>query len=441
MGKISRAVVVTSRLCMLLPIAVAGCAQVLGIDDWSEQGGTGGTVSSSSSSGGPGGQGATASSSAGTGGQGGQGPVSSSSAGTGGQGGQGPVSSSSAGTGGQGGQGPVSSSSAGTGGQGGSGGAVGVDEVCDNGVDDDLDGHTDCADTECTMVGYRCAKVFPSPWKGPAILHVSDPSTPLPSCGEGWTNPTDHLAGTLITDPVQCGGCSCGQPTGTACALGVGVGANVYNNTGCTLPALAFSPVSQPNTCTLVNNPTMLGSFYSAGLAGQATLPAGSCQVISGIPTIPPAYFTKHARMCDRATMATGCATNYTCAAPVPPEFNDRVCIYQTLDDNTPPPFCPMPYGQETMLSKSILDQRSCTPCQCTGLCDTSISFFSDPTCDSAGLLLSDLTPGQCGLLQNDSKPLAASIEVGGATSCMPSGAVPQGTVKGVGRTQVCCTL
>jgi hypothetical protein len=231
------------------------------------------------------------------------------------------------------------------------------------------------------------------------------------------------------------------MPTGGQCVLPAGVGVNVYADTNCGPPPEAFTGVSQPNVCTFVNNPTPTGADYSVGLAGQAIVYGGSCAPSAGVPVIPPASFSERARICERATMASGCATNYACASPPPAQFKNAVCIYQQLDDNTPPSFCPMPYGLETMLYTAIKDERSCTACQCapaSGTCATKLSLFFDQACSSAPF---DLMPGNCGLLINDGAGLTAKITVGTSNGavCPPIPPVPQGTVKGTGRTQVCC--
>src|SRR5688572_7668808 len=47
------------------------------------------------------------------------------------------------------------------------GGEAADGEACDNGVDDDLDGAIDCADTECSVAGFACVPAAPAGYQGP----------------------------------------------------------------------------------------------------------------------------------------------------------------------------------------------------------------------------------------------------------------------------------
>jgi hypothetical protein len=128
----------------------------------------------SGSSNGSGGEGASSSTTTGTGGQGtggmGTGGMNTGGSGTGGMGtggmgtgGQGTggmgTGGGGAGTGGMGtGGGGAGTGGAGTGGGGTGGGMVAV-EICGNGIDDDMDGALDCADTDCAMAA-SCGKLL-----------------------------------------------------------------------------------------------------------------------------------------------------------------------------------------------------------------------------------------------------------------------------------------
>jgi hypothetical protein len=111
------------------------------------------------------------------------------SSGTGGSSGMG----GSSGTGGSGGTG----GSSGTGGSGGTGG-TGAFEICDDGLDNDLDGLMDCGDPDCAgMPPCPCAS----------------------GCQQGFVCCAGKCAD-ILTDPKNCGGCGISCAPGEKCSAG-----------------------------------------------------------------------------------------------------------------------------------------------------------------------------------------------------------------------------
>src|SRR5262249_33512993 len=89
----------------------------------------------------------------------------------------------------------------------------GMTEDCLNGVDDDGNGLTDCADPACAA-GYTCTPNPPQGWLGPVALYNGPPAN-KPKGPPGHPD-TAHQGNTgIINDPAMCSACTCGNPTVT----------------------------------------------------------------------------------------------------------------------------------------------------------------------------------------------------------------------------------
>jgi hypothetical protein len=196
----------TTRLGLVCLAAATGCAQVAGIDDWSE----------TSSSGGSGGD---------------------------------------------------STSSTGQAGNG-TGGSMGGVEICDNGGDEDADGQVDCADSDCG--GYACVPLPPTGWQGPVEVLEGDMLPPCPDgwaassdMGTGQLTAPDP-----VCSPCSCGlpgggGCELDQDayfytfdgSCTNVATGYPVGGpdlchQLINTTGVTQVKLHAGVILMNGSCT-----------------------------------------------------------------------------------------------------------------------------------------------------------------------------------------------
>lgn len=357
---------------------------------------TGGATNSSSSGDGGNGQGGTQATSTSSSGQGGTQTTSSSSSGQGGAGGQTTTSSSSS-------NGSTSSTSS------SSSSGSGTTEDCQDGLDNDLDGAVDCADSDCT-VGFTCTDSAPTGWTNVALDQgLGAPPVAMP-CDNG------SMPESLFTGPAgppECSACTCGALTGTtckapglACFLGSG-GCNFgqqdwtnnFANGNCAKPDIGFNiqlscrltsttSVDQPGSCMpstsdFANKDTWAGWVQACAITtspgGCATgsvctpKPTGTqslCIRQDGQQMCPTGWNAVEAYVDgtdDRTCATCSCAANPTCTGGTYQVFDFDACMAGgsnpiTVDNNT----CRNVSGQLDSNSWSVQKNAPATGGSCT---------------------------------------------------------------------------
>jgi hypothetical protein len=254
-------------------------------------------------------------------------------------------------------------------------------EICDDGLDNDCNGNTDCADTACTAL-YQC---IPTPPVGWTLTAQSDNTRP--SC------PTDYATARdiQVVTGQGSGTCSCTcalNNTSEACNLqqtGVVISATSAcgpldggapeivsaNATNCTaLPTNIDLP--NPNSFGQISAPANPLSGCSAAVTGQSTFPT----ITSGRTCTPP----------TPAPGGGGCGIGQVCARRTG-VTGLSLCV-QKAGLNV----CPSTgyatrktAGGETFADGGVVDggatqdHRDCSTCTC-----------SSPTCTNASVTLSD---------------------------------------------------
>ncbi|MBI5533143.1 MAG: hypothetical protein HY898_10530 [Deltaproteobacteria bacterium] len=341
---------------------------------------------------------------AGTGGASGQG-------GTAGQGG-------AAAQGGSAGQGGAS----GTGGIAGGGAGGGGLEDCTNGVDDNGDGHIDCADSACTA-GYTCVPAAPAGLWSQTGFHRShaggDPSI---DCGPGFTTTTFH-AGIQPTVGDSCA-CTCEPPTGGSCGDSV----RHYSVKDC---AGASKPVSQ-GICEPAENSA--AESYDGNLQLVST---GNCASTAVASFAQPTWMIAH-EFCRPALQGGGCPDGNECVPKPDASYSWNACVEQSGDAA-----CPTAFGSKFTVHAAYADTRACNPAGCgcgtpSGVsCIGTLGQYADGAC-SVATGPAQPVDGQCHAL-NAAAFLSLSASTQGGACSSDGSATKMGSVVASEPHTLCC--
>lgn len=386
---------------------------------------------------------------AGSGGDGGTGPADASADSTtgGAAGASTGGTSGSAGDGGSGGtvvdggaasggaSGAAGSDGGGNAGIGGSAGAAGVGgspvEDCLNGIDDDANGETDCADSAC-QAGYACVPSPPQGWFGVGWIRPQ-----MDPCPAELPNPVDLFdAAGLSVPPLTCE-CRCEAPGGVQCSTHAGCwpSANECNNN---------DPDKGTGTQCATNVPTInAGTAWCK--AAQPGAWGGSC-ARNALATTSPWTWNPAARACLRPAGGACPGAGEVCV-PRLPASTGRACVVKSGDVGCPPS---LP-AKAVYYDGTATDNRSCNAAGCTcgapigSTCDCTgagcrVELYGNATCGGAPSVFP--ADGSCTQVQSPvalSSKLANAV-VGAPGSCAPSGAATQvDSVEPSSPITVCC--
>jgi hypothetical protein len=266
-------------------------------------------------------------------------------------------------------------------------------ENCQNGIDDNGDGLTDCDDPQCQQAGFTCVEPPPTGWTDVGWLDDDDPYTLL-TCPSILASKDLYLTSALSAPSLGCT-CECGTAS-AACAL--------------TLSCWSNDPTVQcANTATFTVNEYAGGCHSVALTAGNWGCKAGEPHILGACPATtktnrPAVTWNPSARAC-LAGSAGVCPADGTACVPPQPAGTIGPCIVHAGDVQCPTtgsyterhPY----YTGQPVDGRSCSTCASCTP---TGAC----------TCDSSG--------GACGVqLHTDNACTSASPQEVAATSqCLP---------------------
>lgn len=309
-----------------------------------------------------------------------------------------------------------------SGGAGGTGSAGG--ESCLDGLDNDMDGAIDCADTaDCG--GFVCVTAPPGGWQGPGILYAGDPAS-VPDCPADF--PTVIYEG--VADPVQedatCTACACSTATVT-CTLQP---LRAYGNATCSGGSTAF--VQPPmNTCAQINPSAGTGAYRAFAPSASAS----PCTASGGTANVPPPAANVAARICAADLSAAGCeAQEQRCVlSTVGAPFESTVCVWSDGDQA-----CPAGFGVKHLFGASLDDTRGCTPCTCgsaQATCSATTHLYEDNNCGNGFTFV----PNDDTCVNAPSLPSIMTM-VDAMGTCPPDGGQPTGNVAlGGALTTVCC--
>ncbi len=196
-------------------------------------------------------------------------------------------------------------------------------ERCDNGIDDDGNGLTDCADPACTE-GYRCLPAAPKGWDGPKVMHLDDDLSV--ACPSTWPDLALRAgAGELDAPPAECAACDCDEPADAYCSEFT---YETYQGPSCDGPWGLKTKVNGIG-CIYWTKPGAIKITHTKSNA--------SCGASGGAPTVTSAQFEQEATICSAAPLGGGCDLDAgVCVPKVDSAAWPLHCISRTGDKACP---------------------------------------------------------------------------------------------------------
>ena len=253
---------------------------------------------------------------------------------------------------------------------------------CQDGIDNDCNGLTDCADPACTPL-FRCVAVTPT-WTG--LTQYQDARTACPA-----TSPTSTDTFETLTVPAaSCTACQC-SPSGVTCGGSAKLSCGPAG--ACTTTSTVGESVGA--ACAALSAPAVIDPLDTCNVA--APVAAGSCAPGGpgggggGVPNGAAPSFAKLSRVCGgtKAT-ASGCATGSVCVARAPLAAHG-MCVSRAVPDGTVAPACPASFPSAHVTAPtaaSFVDGRAGTACGCGALagatCAARVTLYSGTDCTAA---------------------------------------------------------
>ena len=310
------------------------------------------------------------------------------------------------------------------GGDGSSSGEAGADacqptENCLNGIDDNCDGKTDCADPQCTTAGYACtAAAIPAGW---ALVAYSAATRPV--C------PTAYATEQAVISGVDGGVASCGCTCSGSSATCQGTASYSGYPNSCATGATSVNLGVNDGACRTTSTGITSGDSYQLYFASTAAPQQGACTGTGMVQSAPTPTFSGGATCAAPAMLGTGCAAG-TCAPPTGAAF--QACIAHPGAVACPA----FGFTQKTLVSTGSpgwVDMRTCGACPCaTSLaCGTvsNVALFTNGTC--AGGASYNINTG-CQLVNSNASigSYEVSFPRSGSATCQATGSsAPGGSV------------
>ncbi|HEY8078967.1 MAG TPA: hypothetical protein VIF62_32770 [Labilithrix sp.] len=291
-------------------------------------------------------------------------------------------------------------------------------EVCDDGIDNDCNGHTDCDDAAC-KAGFACADM-PAGFTVVAFAGATQPTCPAGS------TPTDLKV--VSGDGAATCACSCG---GT-CAAGNFMVSLSTEMTCSVAPTTATVPAAAATCKALAANITM----PSSGFGEIIEPPTPTC---APNPSITRPSITT-GRACAPARFGGGCSVGQVCAPK--PGAGTATCVSKTGATA-----CPPGYPTQNRAGSAASDTRNCnTGCACgggTACTGGTLSLYNDNQCKEAGAHHADEGIATTCVALSDSSGFSAAFYSAtpptGGCGAPTSPATVSGTLSFTDERTVCC--
>lgn len=299
-------------------------------------------------------------------------------------------------------------------------------EICDDGIDNDCNGQTDCGDSACTA-GYACVPAPPNGWQ-----LVGFNASAKPNCPPGFGAAQD-ISTVTGTGAGQCA-CQCSAALGsTACNAGQSV-VTVSDSAACSGGATTTRMVaSSPTGCaTLGGGLAIPAGQPFAKLTPPAPPLACTSATTSNVPSVTSG------RVCaPPARLGAGCGMGQVCA-PKPTDVS--ACVAKPGLD-----VCPAAYPKANSAGSSFTDNRGCNTasCSCTpqASCGATLTLFTDPACSvAAGGKSVTLTP-TCNAPSSKNVTVESYKGTTTGSGCSAAGfvAASTGSIAWVAQQTICC--
>jgi hypothetical protein len=297
-----------------------------------------------------------------------------------------------------------------------------------NTVDDDMDGQTDCDDSDCSDAGYSCFPGAPEGWFGPIVLYKGALGDDPPCPGE---YPDFFAAGSygIMWAKANCTACSCSN-VNLSCNYSAFEG---YSDVECITPGIFSAEPPMHNTC----KPAQIQGLQAFS-AKSPTVSVTGCQPSGGAVMRPPITWEGSARICGGGA-AGKCAAG-TCRPPIAAPFGGTLCIYKDSFGT-----CPAPFTVETEIKNpdDVIDTRGCTACTCTSpndfSCSVTFDLYSTADCSDPAPAFSFDADDGCYDEMNGVAASGFETTVGYSGTCSSAGGVANGGVGAPDDVTVCC--
>jgi len=304
--------------------------------------------------------------------------------------------------------------------------AVGA-ELCFNGIDDDINGKTDCADSACGPTVATCLPLLPGGGAGITVPASEE-------CPKGFRAPSDIVLGRTIAAPNTCEGCNCG-PAPTACRSTLflytdpNICLNDTDNSGGNVPI-------QLSTTTKCFDTTSPKTFFGGRFTTPVIQDPGTCTP-SGTPIPTAATFANAEKFCKAEMQGGGCGSSQQCV----PTVSQVACTLVEQGE------CPADL-KASLRYREINDARRCGSCSCGtasgGQCQQTVTVSSQgcgAVSPSTTVLSLNSAFRQCGTMVAGNTTLGVSVtDQSTAGKCPATATVQAGEATGSRPVQLCCT-
>ncbi len=293
-------------------------------------------------------------------------------------------------------------------------------EVCTDGIDNNCNGLTDCADPACTA-GFACEPNAPSGWVEVAF----DPSSTA-ACPAGFSSMSTTVK---VATPAGTNPCSCRCTVqGQDCTQG---DFQVSWSFGTCPPPDAGSMLTlqAQTSCSLVPGTPSFSNSDSFVVQPPSGPTGCGASPVSGFPPVTTG------RICTTLQSGGGCSGGQTCEARALPPY--LACVAAVGDQS-----CPAGFSQQYVVGTSVDDNRACGPCSCgVTACTGTVSMWGNAGCSSQA----DLTApadGTCSAQANHNftaKGYEAVVTDGGCAVTAPSTPIADAGLVWTNEQTICC--
>lgn len=316
----------------------------------------------------------------------------------------------------------------GTGGAGGSGGESASSsgmpgaENCSDGIDNDGDTLTDCADTMDCGEWYSCNAAPPAGW---TYVHIRrlDYGTALVPCADG----RDPERFFQEPEKSSCSSCNC-QVVGD-CSSTI----SCFSDLGC-LGSSGNRTLTTEGQCSALMGGVTL---QSCKIEGTGNVPAmATCTATGGVASAGDP-FGKEIHVCPAAVDAEGCG-GQTCLGALKMPYENRLCVMQAGADT-----CPEGFTENHSTFGSYTDTRACSPCACDSTqikCagPTTVNLWGDAICTTNGQVVATAN-GCVNLTSNPTYISTVELPNLSVPKAACTGGAATGAVIGADPTKICC--
>jgi len=298
-------------------------------------------------------------------------------------------------------------------------------EVCDDGLDNDCNGHTDCDDTAC-QAGFACTDPAPTGWDLVGFAASTRPTCPT---GLGASSDVDAVAGSTTGTCT----CQCGAAAGST-ACNAGQATVVVSDQGACTGGTTDSRTINANAaaCTALSSALSVGN----GIVFAELIPPAPPAVCQSATTLTAGPVT-NGRLCSPpARVGTGCAGTQVCA---PKPTGMAYCAAKAGTQT-----CPSTFPKLNTAGTGATDTRACNTCTCApqASCAQTATVYTAADCGVGGAEKSIALSSTCAAPSSKNVTVAAYKSVSADTGCAPSGfnAAASGAVAfAASQETVCC--